>query len=93
MSKPSDPKDFNQPSRDSLDNTDVGNVGQAILTLTKELWVTRDRLAVLEAVLANKGIDIQDEIESYQPNEEIQKQLDNEGTRLVAAILKALNGK
>lgn len=93
MSDSIDSKDFNQPDRASLDNTDVGSVAQAVLTLTKELWVMRDRLAVLEAVLAEKGIDVSEDADRYQPNEEMQKQLDEQAKKLVVAILDALNGR
>jgi len=93
MSDTTDPKSFNHPDRANLVGDDVASVGQAVLSLTKELWVMRDRLAVLEAVLAEKGIDVSDNIERYQPNDEMQKQLDEQSKTLVETILAALNGQ
>jgi len=93
MTNKSDPKQFNEPDRSTLDNTDVGSLGQALMTLTKELWVLRDRVSVLEAVLAEKGIDVTDDIERFQPDDEMQTQLDAQGKALVVGILDALNGR
>jgi len=88
---PRDPKSFNAPGRQTLDDSDVGGVAQALLSLTRELWVVRDRLAVLEAVLSEKGIDVSEEIENFQPNEEMQKQLDEQAKIMVSRIVGSLN--
>ena len=93
MSNNKDPKSFNNPGRPSLVSKDVSSVGNAVLTLTNELWVMQDRLAVMEAVLAEKGFDISNEIERYQPSDEMQKKLDQQGQKLAERILKALSGE
>jgi len=86
------PTRFNDPQRKTLDQTDVGDVGMAVLTLTRELCVLNDRVRVLEAVLAKKGIDVQDEINNFQPDEVLQKELNDQGQMLVKKVLEALSG-
>ena len=92
MSKAKDAKSFNNPERATLQEVDVGRLGQAILTLTKELWVLRDRVTVLEAVLADKGVEVTHDVDHYQPSEEMQKQLDEQSKALVEAVLGAISG-
>lgn len=88
-----DPKKINQPNRPTLNNSDTGKLGQALLTLTKELWVLRDRVTVLEAVLEKKGIDVSNEIDSFQPDKAMQEKLDEQAKALMAAVFEALDGR
>lgn len=90
MSK--DPKSFNQPNRKTLSEFDVQGIGDAVLTLTQEIWVLTDRLAVMEAVLAKRGIDISAEIDAFQPDEKMKAALDERGKQLVANVANALAG-
>ena len=92
MSEPKDPTEFNQPERDILSSADIDGLGQAVLTLTKEIWVLTDRLHVMEAVLANKGIDISEDVKSYQPDAKMKSQLTNESSALIERVLNALAG-
>ncbi len=93
MSNVTDPKNFNNPDRTTLVGDDVASLGLALISLTKELWVVRDRLAVLEAVLEEKGIDVSDSIDQYQPDDEMQEKLEKLSNTLVENILGALNGR
>jgi len=90
VSEEKNPTSFNHPKRDILRETDLTGIGQAILTLTKEVWVLTDRLHVMEAILAENGIDISDKIKTYQPDEKLQSELKSENEALIARVLSAL---
>ncbi|MBL8642995.1 MAG: hypothetical protein JNK21_03600 [Rhodospirillaceae bacterium] len=78
--------------RKALKPEDIDKVGQAILTLAKELWVVKDRQAVTEAVLAKRGIDISEEIALHQPDAALEAKLAAERQSLVRKILQDLTG-
>lgn len=84
------PVDYNNPSRVTLTQQDVAGLGQAVMALTQELWIVKDRMRVMEAVLADRGIDIMDDIDRYQPGEALQKELNESGKNLVSNIVEAL---
>lgn len=90
MSLPENPIDFNLPDRETLANSDVGSLGLAILTLTREIWVLTDRMHVMEAVLANHNLDIREEIKRFQPDENMTSELRQESAALTERILSAL---
>lgn len=92
MSLPKDPTEFNRPSQKILSDTDIDGVGRAVMTLCHELWVVKDRMAVLEAVLADNGIDTEAAIDAFQPDAALQDRLNQDGRALVERILSALNG-
>lgn len=87
-----DPKSYNKPVRPTLHEGDVAHLGAAVLALTREVWVLTDRMTVLEAVLAEQGIDATAAIEAYQPDAAMQARLDAKGQRLVAGVVDALAG-
>lgn len=91
MKKP-DPKRFNLPERRTLGVTDVGQLGAAVLALTRELWVLTDRMSLLEAVLAKHGIDVTAEIEAWQVDETMRAELNRKGERLVESVVGTLAG-
>ncbi|MCY3606090.1 MAG: hypothetical protein OXG59_02105 [Gammaproteobacteria bacterium] len=88
-----DPRSFNNPDRPTLTADDMPGVGQAVMTLTHELYVLIDRLAALEAVLERHGLNVGTEIETFKPDAEQQKQLNERGRALVARVTNALAGK
>lgn len=92
MSLPKDPTEFNRPTQKILSDTDIDGVGRAVMTLCHELWVVKDRMAVLEAVLADNGIDTEAAIDAFQPDAALQDRLNQDGRALVERILSALNG-
>lgn len=91
MSAPADPTAFNRPKQSILSDVDVDGLGQAVLTLCHELWIVKDRMAVLEAVLEKHGIDATSEIETFQPDEGLRARLDSDGRALASRVLGALN--
>ena len=92
MSLPKDPTEFNRPTQQMLSDTDIDGVGRAVMTLCHELWVVKDRMAVLEAVLADNGIDAETALDAFQPDAALQDKLNQDGRALVERILSALNG-
>ena len=88
-----DPRSFNNPDRPTLNADDMPGVGQAVMTLTHELYVLIDRIAALEAVLERHGLNVGEEIEAYRPSEEQQEHLNERGRTLVARVTNALAGQ
>lgn len=84
----SDPRSFNKPERPSLNADDVPALGEALLNLTRELWVLTDRVMVLEAVLEKQGIEVAQAIEAFEPDEAFQERAKARGSELVASVLE-----
>ncbi|MEQ8514455.1 MAG: hypothetical protein RIC38_02510 [Chromatocurvus sp.] len=87
-----EPKDFNEPGRQTLVDADIAGVADGLLMLTRELWVVSDRLEIMEAVLRERGIDISEDMERFQPDQALQSRLDEKGERLVRSVLNAIAG-
>ncbi|MFT4053401.1 MAG: hypothetical protein QM681_02760 [Novosphingobium sp.] len=87
-----DPKSYNHPDRPTLTGADSGHLAAGLITLTREVWVLADRIAVTEEVLARRGIDIRAEIDAFQPDAKFQARLNEMGQRLVAQVVNALGG-
>lgn len=85
-----DPKSFNNPGTPTLLEQDSAGLGQAVLTLTHELWVVIDRVNALEGVLKKHGMNVSEEIENYTPSDADKAQLDQRGKDLVQRITDAL---
>ena len=65
-------------------------LAQTLLTLAKEVWTLKDRQIVLEAVLAERGIDISDAVERFQPSGAVKQRLADERRRFLAEIVDEL---
>lgn len=87
-----DPKDFNFPQADLLRPEQLDNLGRALLSLTREICVLTDRQMVLEKILADKGIDVADAVDTYQPDETVQSQLDERTGAIIKTIVSDLTG-
>jgi len=77
-------------SNANLRAVDMDRLGQALLTLTKELWVAKDRLRTLEAALVDNGTLAPDAVARYQPSEELSLELKNERAQLINELLDTL---
>ena len=80
-------------SSNNLRPEDIDQLGQALITLTKELWVIKDRVRVLETVLADAGIVTPDAVDTFQPDEALQEILDKDRAQLINQVLGALERK
>ncbi len=73
-----------------LNPADLDQLGQALITLTKELWVLKDRQLILEAALADAGIVAKEVVDRYQPDEMLKERLRAERQRLIDTIIDVL---
>lgn len=60
---------------------------QALAALAEQVWVIKDRQVVTEKLLADRGIDLEDEIEHFQPDAELSAQLDDQRRRFIASVM------
>ncbi len=77
------------PERRILRENRIDALGEAIIALTREIWVLTDRQAVLEAVLAGHGIDTA-QVDSFQPDEAMAARLAERRQLLIDNVLTAL---
>ncbi|MBP01359.1 MAG: hypothetical protein CMM25_00910 [Rhodospirillaceae bacterium] len=79
--------------RKALLPEDIDKLGQAILTLTQELWAVRDRQIIVEQVLKEKGIDISESVDKYIPSHTIEETLKTSRQNLIKKILQDISGE
>ncbi len=77
----------------NLKPEDLDRLGQAVLTLTKELWVMKDRVKVLEAALGKAGVLAPDAVDTFQPDAALNETLNQERAQLINNVLAALEAK
>ncbi|MGZ5925288.1 MAG: hypothetical protein ACXWLJ_01325 [Rhizomicrobium sp.] len=68
----------------------IDKLTQALFQVACELWVIRDRQALLEQVLAEKGIDAVALIDSYRPDAALAARLTAQREAFIANILSYL---
>jgi hypothetical protein len=69
------------------------DLGEAFLSLAKELWVTKDRLAIMEAAFIEHGHIRPETVSKFQPDENLQQQLTEDRERYILTLLKSLQPK
>ncbi len=77
-------------SASNLRTEDIDRLGKALLMLSSELWIVKDRVRVLEAALVNAGVLSADAVKQLQPDAALQTELTTERARLIDAVLAAL---
>jgi hypothetical protein len=88
-----DPRSYNTPVLKALIPDQIDNLGRAVIALTREICLLTDRLAVTEAVLAERGIDIADAVDKHQPDAALQSRIDAQVNRIIGDILTTLSAK
>lgn len=78
--------------RKAFKEEDIDKLGQAIVTLTSELWAVQDRQLVTEAVLEMRGIDISEEVDTFTPSLELETKLREKRENLVKKVALDLSG-
>jgi hypothetical protein len=68
----------------------IDKLTQALLHVAGELWVTRDRQAVLERLLTDAGLSAPTLIDSYRPDAALAETLAAQREAFVAQILAYL---
>lgn len=71
----------------------VDELTSAILELTSEVSVLRQRMYALERVAADAGLDLRTRIEAYQPTADEREEMAASCRQLVAGVLRALEGE
>jgi hypothetical protein len=74
----------------NLRDDDIDRLGHALISLTQELWVMKDRQRVLEAALSKAGIIPDGTIDSFRPDEALQGKLDGERQQLIDNVINVL---
>ncbi|MAF83160.1 MAG: hypothetical protein QGH93_09805 [Gammaproteobacteria bacterium] len=69
---------------------DTDRLAQAVITLTKELWVLKDRQRILEATLQDAGVLDNAAIETYDPDTTLSETLMAERRQLIDSVLDTL---
>lgn len=73
-----------------LNTEDIDQLGQAVISLTRELWALKDRQRILEAALANAGVLDEDIVDTFEPDETLKASLSAERRRLIDSVLNTL---
>jgi hypothetical protein len=73
----------------ALAPADLDKVGRMVLALLAELWVTRDRAAIMEKLLVDNGVLKADEIDGFSPSGEFADQLTLMRDQLMAQVMSA----
>ena len=63
---------------------------EVILNLTRELWVMKDRIRTLEALLAQGGGPSTEAVDGFIPPSDLQAQLDAERDAYLRSVLAPL---
>jgi hypothetical protein len=77
------PAFFDQPGMDQLLSM--------VLELAAELWVVRERVFVVEAVLQDQGIEVTQAVEAFVPTAEQNATLATMRAELTAQMFRSLN--
>ena len=78
-----EPLNFGSPAqKERMDST------QAMLTLAQELWIVKDRQLVLEAMLQERGIEL--EVDRYQPIPAVAEIIAKERKRFMTSLVDVL---
>ncbi|MEP3225584.1 MAG: hypothetical protein ABJO01_06385 [Parasphingorhabdus sp.] len=88
-----DPKSFNFPDGSLLLPEQTDNLGRALISLLREVCVLTDRQLILEQALADQGIDVSHAVNNYQPDEALQKRLDDKTGAIIDSVIGDLTGQ
>lgn len=72
-----------------LSHDNVDDLGRMVTALLTELWITRDRVAVLERILEEKGVLAADEVNDYIPSPEFEAVLEKLRDRMAGNVIGA----
>lgn len=76
-------------SNSYLGPDNVDDLGRMVTALLTELWITRDRVAVLERVLQERGIVLPGEINDYIPDAAFEAELETLRDRMAGNVIGA----
>ena len=68
----------------------IDDVANALMVLTRELWIAKDRQRVLESLLTQAGVIAPNAVADHQPAGDLAKELETERMRYTKSILFVL---
>ena len=74
-----------------LDERSIDNLMAMIMTLTQEISVLRDRLDTIEKLLANKKSITLEDIETFEPDDDLIKERKDRRQMLLKRVLLPIN--
>lgn len=72
-----------------LQADNVDDLARMVVALLSELWVTRDRMAVMEKLLVERGALAPSEIDDFTPAGEFADELEALRDRMVGSVIGA----
>ncbi len=72
-----------------LETMDVEDLGRMVMSLLSELWITRDRVAVLEELLEQKGVLETGSVESFEWTPQSEPRIEAVRDRMIAQVMGA----
>ena len=72
-----------------FDNPDTDRLLAMLMRLVTEHWALKERVLVLESLLAENGVLAADALESFRPDADLDARWDQESYALVQAIIEA----
>lgn len=72
-----------------LSQDNIDDLGRMVTALLTELWIARDRVAVLERLLEEKGVLAQGEVDNYLPTPEFEATLEKLRDRMATNVIGA----
>jgi hypothetical protein len=72
-----------------LNEANIDDLGRMVTALLSELWIVRDRMAVLEELLAEHEVLKADEIDRYVPSQDVSNRIERLRDRMVANVIGA----
>lgn len=67
----------------------VDDLGRMVTALLTELWITRDRVAVLERIIEEKGVVVPGEVNDYVPDAAFEAELSALRDRMAGNVIGA----
>jgi len=67
----------------------VDDLGRMVTALLTELWITRDRLAVVERLIEEKGLLLPGEVNDYIPDPAFEAELERLRDRMAGNVIGA----
>lgn len=93
MSMTKDPRSYNAPDGKQLRPDQIDSVARALLSLTRDVCVLTDRVMILEKVLDEKGMNISELVDTYQPGEAFKKEIRARTGTIIDEVVFALKGE
>jgi hypothetical protein len=73
-------------------DSEIDRWSPVVLALARELWVVRDRVRVMEAMLTDRRILAVNALDNYQPTTEQQTRLDEECEAFLSQLIAQMRG-